>query len=246
MSDERFLQSLREISVDFIIVVAYGNLVNEEIIDHPKFLTINVHASLLPKWRGAAPVQRSILTGDTETGVTIMKVEKKLDAGPIIKQKKFLILEEDTSNEIFEKIIKFGQPLLIETIKSVMENNHNFIIQSNDQASYARKIEKVETRISWNQPAKIINRKIRAFNPTPGTWTKIKTLEKRIKIFKSKIISEKSIPKDKKKLGAVNEEFVVQCGEGLIKIIELQPEGKGKMKASDFLNGLKIEEFIFE
>ena len=79
-----------------------------------------------------------------------------------------------------------------------MENNHNFIIQSNDQASYARKIEKVETRISWNQPAKIINRKIRAFNPTPGTWTKIKTLEKRIKIFKSIIISEKSIPKDKK------------------------------------------------
>lgn len=246
LSDERFLQSIRKISVDFIIVVAYGNLVNEEIIDHPKFLTINVHASLLPKWRGAAPVQRSILTGDTETGVTIMKVEKKLDAGPIIKQKKFLILEEDTSNEIFEKIIKFGQPLLIETIKSVMENNHNFIIQSNDQASYARKIEKVETRISWNQPAKIINRKIRAFNPTPGTWTKIKTLEKRIKIFKSIIISEKSIPKDKKKLGAVNEEFVVQCGEGLIKIIELQPEGKGKMNASDFLNGLKIEEFIFE
>ena len=88
LSDERFLQSIRKISVDFIIVVAYGNLVNEEIIDHPKFLTINVHASLLPKWRGAAPVQRSILTGDTETGVTIMKVEKKLDAGPIINQKK--------------------------------------------------------------------------------------------------------------------------------------------------------------
>ena len=246
LSDERFLQSIRKISVDFIIVVAYGNLVNEEIIDHPKFLTINVHASLLPKWRGAAPVQRSILTGDTETGVTIMKVEKKLDAGPIINQKKIAILEDDTSKEIFDKIIKFGQPLLIETIKSVMENNHNFIIQSNDQASYARKIEKVETRISWDQPAKIINRKIRAFNPTPGTWTKIKTLEKRIKIFKSIIISEKSIPKDKKKLGAVNEEFVVQCGEGLIKIIELQPEGKDKMNASDFLNGLKIEEFIFE
>ena len=127
-----------------------------------------------------------------------------------------------------------------------MENNHNFIIQSNDQASYARKIEKAETRISWDQPAKIINRKIRAFNPTPGTWTKIKTHEKRIKIFKSKIISETGIPKDKKNLGVVNEEFIVQCGEGLIKIIELQPEGKGKMKASDFLNGLKIEEFIFE
>ena len=127
-----------------------------------------------------------------------------------------------------------------------MENNHNFIIQSNDQASYARKIEKVETRISWDQPAKIINRKIRAFNQTPGTWTKIKTLEIRIKIFKSKIISETGIPKDKKKLGVVNEEFIVQCGEGLIKIIELQPEGKGKMNAIDFLNGLKIKEFIFE
>ena len=178
LSDERFLQSIREISVDFIIVVAYGNLVNEEIIDHPKFLTINVHASLLPKWRGAAPVQRSILTGDTETGVTIMKVEKKLDAGPIINQKKFVILEDDTSNEIFEKIIKFGQPPLIETIKSVMENNHNFIIQSNDQASYARKIEKVETRISWINQLKLLIEKLEHLIQLQVLGQKLKHMKK--------------------------------------------------------------------
>ena len=132
----------KNISVDFIIVVAYGNLVNEEIINHPKYLTINLHASLLPKWSGAAPVQRSILQGDKETGVTIMKVEKKLDAGPIINQTKFKILDEDVGGEIFDKMIKFGQPLLLQTIKIILKNNHKFIIQSDEDATYAKKIEK--------------------------------------------------------------------------------------------------------
>ena len=113
LNDNEFLNKLKKIPVDFIIVVAYGNLVNEKIINHPKFLTINVHASLLPKWRGAAPIQRAILEGDKETGVTIMKVEEKLDAGPIIKQTKFKILEDDTAGEIFEKMIKLVRPLLV-------------------------------------------------------------------------------------------------------------------------------------
>ena len=123
-------------------MVAYGNLVNEKIINHPKFLTINVHASLLPKWRGAAPIQRAILEGDKETGVTIMKVEEKLDAGPIIKQSKFKILEDNTAGEIFEKMIKIGQPLLVNAINTISKNTHNFITQLDEKASYAKKVEK--------------------------------------------------------------------------------------------------------
>ena len=139
LNDQKFLEMVGNISVDFIVVIAYGNLVNEEIINHPRYLTINLHASLLPKWRGAAPVQRSILQGDKETGVTIMKVEKKLDAGPIINQTKFKILDGDVGGEIFDKMIKFGQPLLLETIKIILKNNHKFIIQSDEDATYAKK-----------------------------------------------------------------------------------------------------------
>ena len=227
-------------------MVAYGNLVNEKIINHPKFLTVNVHASLLPKWRGAAPIQRAILEGDKETGVTIMKVEEKLDAGPIIKQTKFKILEDNTAGEIFEKMIRIGQPLLVNAINTISKNTHNFITQLDEKASYAKKVEKSETKIIWDQPAKIIDRKIRAFSPVPGAWTKIKSSDKRIKIFKSEVICDNKISKKAKKCGSVTGKLIVKCGEDMIKIIELQPEGKSRMNANDFLNGLKIKEFIFE
>ena len=246
LNDNEFLNKLKKIPVDFIIVVAYGNLVNEKIINHPKFLTINVHASLLPKWRGAAPIQRAILEGDKETGVTIMKVEEKLDAGPIIKQTKFKILEDNTAGEIFEKMIRIGQPLLVNAINTISKNTHNFITQLDEKASYAKKVEKRETKIIWDQPAKIIDRKIRAFNPVPGAWTKIKSSDTRIKIFKSEVICDNKIFKKANKCGSVTGKLIVKCGEDMIKIIELQPEGKGRMNANDFLNGLRIKEFIFE
>ena len=246
LNDQKFLEMIGNISVDFIVVVAYGNLVNEEIINHPKYLTINLHASLLPKWRGAAPVQRSILQGDKETGVTIMKVEKKLDAGPIINQTKFKILDEDVGGEIFDKMIKFGQPLLLQTIKIILKNNHKFIIQSDEDATYAKKIEKKETKISWNKSATIIDRKIRAFSPVPGAWTKIKSFDKRIKILKAKVLFEKKINKPSNHLSSERDKLVVKCGKDSIQIIELQPEGKSKMNANDFLNGIKNKKLIFE
>ena len=246
LDDKKFLEKISQISVDFIVVVAYGNLVNEQIINHPKFLTINLHASLLPKWRGAAPIQRSILQGDKETGVTIMKVEKKLDAGPIINQTKFKILDEDVGGEIYNKMVRFGQPLLLEAINAILRNNHNFIIQSDEDASYAKKIEKKETKILWSQSATSINRKIRAFSPVPGAWTRIKSFDKRIKILKSKVILDNNICECSNHLGSVKGDFIVKCGKGSIKVIELQPEGKSKMSANDFLNGVKNKELIFD
>ena len=246
LNDQKFLEKINNISVDFIVVVAYGNLVNDKIINHPKFLTINVHASLLPKWRGAAPVQRAILKGDKETGVTIMKVEKKLDAGPIINQTKFKILDEEIGGDIFDKIVKFGQPLLLESIHSIKKSNYNFTTQSDEQASYAKKIEKKETKISWDQPSVMIDRKIRAFSPVPGAWTRIKSHDKRIKIFKSKIILDNNFSGNSNKCGFVTDNLTVKCGKGSLQIIELQPEGKGKMNANDFLNCFKKRDFFFE
>ena len=233
-------------NVDFIVVVAYGNLVSEEILNHPRYFTLNVHASLLPKWRGAAPVQRSILEGDKETGVTIMKVEKKLDAGPIVNQIKFKILDDDNGEKIFNKMIKFGKPLLLETIKFILKKDYSLITQSDDKASYAKKIQKKETKISWDQSATIINRQIRAFSPVPGAWTTIKSLNKRIKILKSKIISENIISEKSNKNGSVTDGLIVKCGKNFIQITQLQPEGKSIMNANDFLNGLKVKELFFE
>ena len=246
LDDPEFLEKLNKIPVDFIVVVAYGNLVNEKIINHPKHLTINVHASLLPKWRGAAPIQRSIIEGDKETGVTIMKVEEKLDSGPIIMQTKFKIFDDDTAGEVFDKMLKIGKPLLLKALNMIQKNTHNFVIQLDDEASYAKKVEKKETKIIWDQSAKIIDRKIRAFNPVPGAWTKIKSSDKRIKIFKSEVIAENKTFKKTHQCGSFTDKLKVKCGKDMIKIIELQPEGKGRMSASDFLNGLKINEFNFE
>ena len=246
-SEVDFLKKIKSIKVDFIIVVAYGNLVCDDIINHPKYQTINVHASLLPKWRGAAPIQRSLINGDKETGVTIMKVIKKLDAGPIISNVKFKIKDTDTAGKIYEQIIERGNPLLTQTISKIYKNEFNLLEQKNKDVSYAKKIEKSETKIFWSEDAHLIDRKIRAFNPKPGAWTTISLNKKRIKINKSKVVSNSKL-KEKKKMntGESLHSLIVKCGNNFLQITELQPEGKKKMNAADFLNGLKTSHIFFD
>mgnify|MGYP001161302355 FL=1 len=242
-----FLEMIKLIKVDFIIVVAYGNMVCDEIINHPKYQTINVHASLLPKWRGAAPIQRSLINGDQETGVTIMKIVKKLDAGPIISNVKFKIKDNDTAGKIYERIIKLGNPLLTQTILEIFKDEFVLTEQQDEDVSYAKKIEKSETKIIWSEDAHLIDRKIRAFNPKPGAWTTISLTKKRIKINKSKVISSSKFKlKPEMNVGESLQSLVVKCGKDFLQIIELQPEGKKKMTATDFLNGLKNSHILFD
>ena len=222
-------------------------MVCDEIINHPKYQTINVHASLLPKWRGAAPIQRSLINGDKETGVTIMKIVKKLDAGPIISNVKLKIKDNYTAGKIYEKIIKLGNPLLIQTILEILKDEFVLIEQRNEDVSYAKKIEKFETKIIWSEDAYLIDRKIRAFNPKPGAWTTIRSNKKRIKINKSKVIcSPKFKYKQEMNNGESLQSLVVKCGKDFLQITELQPEGKKKMTAADFLNGLKNSHILFD
>ena len=141
-------------------------------------------------------------------------------------------------------MIKFGQPLLLQTIKIILKNNHKFIIQSDEDATYAKK-QKKRDKISWNQSATIIDRK-QAFSPVPGAWTKIKSFDKRIKILKAKVLFEKKINKLSNHLSSERDKLIVKCGKDSIQIIELQPEGKSKMNANDFLNGIKNKKLIFE
>ena len=246
INDESFRNKIKDIKVDFIVVVAYGNLIDDFLINFPKFLTINIHASLLPKWRGAAPIQRSILNGDEETGVCIMKVVKKLDAGPIIQKKKIKITILDNSETIYKKMLSVGKPLLIKSLEKIIKNDFKFTYQDENLVSYARKIDKNESRIDWTESAKLINQKIRAFNPFPGAFTKLKDSGTRIKILKAEIVPDARVKlKEETKVGFLTDDLTVKCGKDYLKILELQPEGKKVLEAKDFLNGYKIKELFF-
>ncbi len=246
VNDPNFQKKIKEQKVDFVIVVAYGNLIDQFIIDYPKFLTINVHASLLPKWRGAAPIQRSILNDDKETGICIMKVEEKLDSGPIIKLEKVKINSDDNAGSLYKKMTLVGLPLLVNTMKDIMSNNYKMILQKEHLSSYAKKIQKIETRIKWQDNAEKINLKVRAFNPFPGAWTKIKGDNKRVKILKSEVVKKGTIHRRNLIVGNISDSLEVKCGNGFLKILQLQLEGKKALNNEEFLNGYKIKNLKFE
>ena len=246
VNESNFQKDIKKQKVDFIIVVAYGNLIDEFIINFPKFLTINVHASLLPKWRGAAPIQRSILNDDKETGICIMKVEKKLDAGPIIKLEKIKINYDDNAGSIYKKMILVGCPLLVKAMKEIINKDYKMINQKENLSTYAPKIKKSESRIMWKDNAEKINLKIRAFNPFPGAWTKIRGDNKRIKILKSEVVKKKIAHEKNLVIGKISDSLEVSCGKGFLKILELQLEGKKALSSEEFLNGYKIKSLVFE
>ena len=246
VNDSSFQKDIKKQKVDFVIVVAYGNLIDDFIINFPKFLTINVHASLLPKWRGAAPIQRSILNDDKETGICIMKVEKKLDAGPIIKFEKIKINYDDNAASIYKKMILVGCPLLVKAMKEITNKDYKLINQKENLATYANKIKKSESRITWQDNAEKINLKIRAFNPFPGAWTKIRGDNRRIKILKSEVVKKKIECERNLFVGNISESLEVKCGKGFLKILELQLEGKKVLNSKEFLNGHKVKSSVFE
>lgn len=239
-TNERFFKKeILSQKVDFIVVVAYGKMIPEDIICLPNFYSINIHASLLPRWRGAAPVHRAIMSGDTETGVSIMKVEKKLDSGPVFSKCSIKIGENDSTEFIFKQIITKGKPLLIETINKVIEGKYELEEQDEKKVTYAQKIKKNESKIDWNKSASEILLKIRAFYPIPGAWTYLEN-GKRVKILEAKIFveSKENIYEDEGPVPKEND-LIVKCGRGRLVIIQLQVEGKLPVKAKEFVNGYK-------
>ena len=243
-SDCIFKKEILSTKVDFIIVVAYGNIIPEDIIYLPKYYAINIHASLLPRWRGAAPVHRAILSGDSETGVSIMKVEKKLDSGPVFTKSRIKIGENDSTEIIFKQIISKGKPLLLQTLNDVVDGKYKLEEQDQKKVTYANKIEKNESKIDWNESASDILLKIRAFYPTPGAWTYLDN-GKRVRILIARVFpkSEDFSNKDKN-LGLVEDDLIIKCGEGHLAITLLQVEGKVPVKAKEFVNGYKTSYFL--
>jgi len=256
--DEKFISELRELKPDLIAVVAYGQILPQTVLDLPPHGCLNVHTSLLPKYRGASPIQSAILNGETETGVTIMKMDAGLDTGEIISQTRTPILPEDNSQTLHDRLAQLGAELLVETIPDYVAGKIPPKPQPADGASYAAKIKKEDGKIDWNEPAEKILNRLRAFTPWPGVFTFLpsepeqivrwttnpkKTLPiiipasppQLLKIWKAEI-AEKS--------GAVGEILsadkngvVVACGKNALRILALQREGGRRMTAAEFLAG---------
>ena len=234
LSDEKEYEDFTKLDPDLVVVIAYGQIIPDIYLKKPNLIFLNVHASLLPKWRGAAPIERAILNKDKETGISIMKIEKKLDTGPFIKQVKVNINEETTSGELIKKLSVIGAEALKDSIELILSGKAIFKKQNEKEASYAKKIDKIETRINWKDKAENIIAKINAFNPKPGAWFLLKN--ERVKILKAKEILQKGDP------GIIlDNKLTVGCSINAIRILKLQKEGKRDMDAVEFLAGNNLE-----
>ena len=226
---------------DLIIVAAYGKIIPKEIIDIPKYKTINVHPSLLPKYRGSAPIQAAILNGDKVTGTTIMLIGEKLDAGPIIAQEEVKLNGNETAQDLHDKLAEISINLLIKIMPKWIKKEIKEKQQDENRASYYKEMKKEDGKIDWSKSAEEIERKIRAFTPWPGSytfWEKDKK-EIRINILKSRLFISPT-PKTYsigKVLVVPQNEIGIQCGKDFLVIEELQIEGKNKTKAEDFIKG---------
>lgn len=239
LRDDAFLSLLSEIDPDIIVVVAYGKILPKAVLDYAKHGCINVHVSLLPRHRGAAPMQRAIIEGDTETGITIMQMDEGLDTGDIISQVSFPILPTDNFETIHDESAEIGGDLLVRTLRDIEDGTAVRIVQDSSLATYAAKIEKSDCKIDFSRPARVLDCQIRGTTPIPGAFCYLNG--KMLKIFSatpSDISGEcgRVIAIDGKGEGS----FTVGCGEGSLVVKGVIPEGKGKMSAGDFIRGRRI------
>jgi methionyl-tRNA formyltransferase len=248
--DVGFIQQLRELKPDLMVVVAYGQILPQTILDVPPHGCLNVHTSLLPKYRGAAPIQWAIADGEPETGVTIMKMDAGLDTGPILSMRRTPILPTDDSQTLHDRLAQLGAELLAETIPGYIAGKIPPQSQSAEGSSYAAKIKKDDGRIDWNLPAVKIWNRLRAFTPWPGAFTSWSssfslaspqnTLKRELqpqllKIWKVEVVQKNGSPGTV--LAAEKTGIVVGCGEGALRILELQREGGKRLTAEQFLAG---------
>ncbi len=236
--EENFITELRALRPDVIAVAAFGQILPQTILDLPRHGCLNVHTSLLPKYRGASPIQAAILNGDIETGVTIMRMDAGLDTGDILTQRTTPIRDDDDAQTLHDRLALLGAQLLVETIPDHVAGKIQARPQPVNGSSHTRKIKKEEGRIDWQQPARVIWNRIRAFTPWPGAFTFLPASPgtKLLKIWKASPVQTGGAQPGAL-LCADKDGIVVACGEGALKIFELQLEGGRRMTAPEFLLG---------
>ena len=234
LNSKEELKIFEKISPDIVIVVAYGQIIPKNFLDKVKFGFINIHASLLPKWRGAAPIQRAIMNRDKKIGVTIMKIIEKLDSGPILSSKELELPQNKTHGEIEEQLSVVGADLLIESLRAIENEKQKYVEQIHSEATYAKKINKKETKINWYLDANKVLAHIHGLSPTPGAWFEYE--KERFKILKGKVINKNGEPSS-----IIDENLSVACKSNSIQILEIQRQGKKKQTTKEFLLGTKIK-----
>ena len=232
------LQMLKEVEADVMVVAAYGLILPQDVLDTPKHGCLNIHASLLPRWRGAAPIQRAIEAGDAETGVCIMQMDIGLDTGDVVSEHRYAIQPTDTANEVHDALMNLGAAAIVADLQQLKtEGRLKSVKQPEEGVTYAQKLSKEEARIDWNESAAVIERKIRAFNPVPAAWVEYQG--KPMKIWRAEVVAQQG--RAGEVLSCSADGLVVACGENALKITELQPSGSKRMPIAAFAAGHKIE-----
>ncbi|WP_419209138.1 methionyl-tRNA formyltransferase [Photobacterium leiognathi subsp. mandapamensis] len=234
LRNEEAQQELAAIDADIMVVVAYGLLLPQEVLDTPRLGCINVHGSILPRWRGAAPIQRSIWAGDTETGVTIMQMDIGLDTGDMLKVATLPIEATDTSATMYEKLAELGPDALIDCLSDIADGTAVVVKQDDEQANYAKKLSKEEALINWTMDAAAIERCVRAFNPWPMSYFTV--AEQNVKVWQTAVEADNQGKAPGTILSADKQGILVATGNGALRLISLQPPGKKAMSAADLLN----------
>lgn len=222
------------LDADVAVVVAYGLILPQSLLDAPQHGCLNIHASLLPRWRGAAPIHRAIMAGDVETGVCIMQMEAGLDTGPVLLRQATAIGAEETTGQLHDWLSEMGAKAIVAALSRLDQLEPQ--VQPEEGVTYAAKIDKAEAKIDWSEPAEVVDRKIRGLSPFPGAWCEIDG--ERVKLLGSKLAEGQG------EAGQVLSEFVVACGEGAVEITRLQRSGKKPMTTEDALRGMTLPEKI--
>ncbi|MDA9464702.1 methionyl-tRNA formyltransferase [Bradyrhizobium sp. CCBAU 53415] len=228
------LEEFRAFDADAAVVVAYGMILPQAILDAPKLGCYNLHASLLPRWRGAAPINRAIMEGDAESGVMVMKMDVGLDTGDVAMAERIAISDTMTALDLHDRLSRLGADLMVRAMAALERGGLQLKKQSEDGVTYAAKIDKAEARIDWTRPARAVLRHIHGLSPFPGAWSELE--DARVKILRCELAKGSGTPGE-----VLDDLLTIACGEGAIRIIELQREGKARMQATDFLRGVPVK-----
>ncbi|RWL19590.1 MAG: methionyl-tRNA formyltransferase [Mesorhizobium sp.] len=231
-------QVFRALRADVAVVVAYGLLLPKPILEAPRLGCLNGHASLLPRWRGAAPIQRAVMAGDSETGMMVMRMEEGLDTGPVAMVEKCAIGPDMTAGDLHDRLMLIGAALMAEALARLERDALTFTTQATAGVTYAKKIDKAETRMDWTRPAGEVHNHIRGLSPFPGAWceTEIGGRLERLKLLRSTLSQGAGEPG-----GILDDRLTVACGSGAIRLVEVQRAGGRPIAAQEFLHGAKLE-----
>ena len=232
IKDPQTIEEIRRLTPDVIVVVAYGQILPRDVLEIPRLACLNLHASLLPRWRGAAPVQAAIAAGDCETGITVMYMDEGLDTGDILLQRSVEILPNDTGGSLHDRLAQIAPEALLESLRLLAAGNAPRIPQDNARASYAPKLKREHGQIDWSESAEAIERKIRACNPWPGAFMKVDG--QNLKVFSALVVDLNGQPGE---ILRSDKDLIVAAGKGALSLAEVQLEGKRRMSAAEFLRG---------